>query len=133
MSTCAEVRPWLAAVAGGESLPTEAADHVGACRDCRRELEDLRALVTESRALGSALEPLPPGFEARMVAALPLRRTDPVGALIRIGRVVGSYPPRRVAAVSGGLVVVGAAAAAAVLYRRSKRTAAASATAALAA
>lgn len=73
---CAQCRPLLAALAGGD-LPTRQSErcqaHLSDCPDCARRLGELRATVTLLRRVGRS-EPLPRDFAAalhRRLAAVP--------------------------------------------------------------
>lgn len=73
---CAQCRPLLAALAGGD-LPASQRErcqaHVAACRDCAQRLGELQATVGLLRRVGRS-EPLPPEFSAslhRRLAATP--------------------------------------------------------------
>jgi hypothetical protein len=77
-SGCAETRgvlPELAlGIADGEQR-AGALEHLAACAECRRELEELSAVVDDLIALAPRREP-PAGFEGRVLERLSVRQTS---------------------------------------------------------
>ena len=76
---CAEIRELLPELAAGDATGHDRAlamGHVGECPRCRRELDEMAAVVDELLTLAPAAEP-PGGFESRVLAKLTATRRRP--------------------------------------------------------
>lgn len=112
---CAQCRPQLAALAGGDLSRREAERceaHVAACPDCARQLRELRTTIALLRRVG-AHEPLPaelgPALHRRLAAlpppALPWSRRLAEG-LERLGLYGGRRPALGLVAVALGVLLL---------------------------
>jgi len=113
--TCADVRPLLTDVAGGEldgARADEVRAHAASCDACGRELAELEATVGLMRRAGG--EPLPDGFSLSLhralVAAGPPRRSwlDAVRAAIALRPVTFAPSAAALAAMlaTGGTMLI---------------------------
>ena len=85
---CARIREALPEVALGIADGEQRAhtlEHIAACPDCRRELEELSSLADELITLAPQHEP-PPGFENRVLDRLDVRQPKPRPARRRLRR-----------------------------------------------
>lgn len=85
---CAQVRPLLAALAGGDPGGHEAAvcrAHLAGCADCSERLETLRGTIGLLRAAGRATVP-PDGLAAALQARLVREPAPPVPLSARLWR-----------------------------------------------
>lgn len=85
---CAQVRPLLAALAGGDPGGHEAAvcrAHLAGCADCSERLETLRGTIGLLHAAGRATVP-PDGFAAALQARLVREPVPPVPLSARLWR-----------------------------------------------
>jgi hypothetical protein len=62
---CQEVQPFVSALHDGESVPKEAAEHIGGCSTCKERLREYAEMGAELRLLASAgAEEIPAGLPA---------------------------------------------------------------------
>ena len=93
---CAKIRDTLPEIALGIADGEQRAlalEHIGACPDCRRALEELSSLADELTALAPQHEP-PPGFENRVLDRLDIRQPTRRPARRRLRRLAfaGAVP-----------------------------------------
>lgn len=105
---CAQCRPLLAALAGGD-LPTRQSErcqeHLAACTDCARRLDELQATVALLRRIGRS-EPLPRDFAAalhRRLAAAPPPPTPLMSRLWQALALLGLDSGKRLGLAAAGL------------------------------